>query len=201
MREFKIDELELPIATLQNELKKKPKILYEIHDKKFEELVAKVLGEFYNVEVQIIGKRNDGGIDLIYIESDTPFAIQVKRRKTENKVETVEVVREFLGAVLLKGYSHGKLVTTASKFSSGAKLTKEEIIKTGLMHEFELMDFQRFLDMFHFTSSSKTDYPWEQVFAKDIVEWLNKTDVSITYKGFKNIQRTIKKYYYYSLNK
>ena len=48
------------------ELLKRPTILYDIHHRKFEELVADVLRDYFLVEVSIVGKTDDGGVDLLY---------------------------------------------------------------------------------------------------------------------------------------
>lgn len=201
LREFKIDDKELPLATLKKELQKKPNVLYNIHDKKFEELVASILQDFYQVEVRVIGKRNDGGIDLVYVQNDEPFAIQVKRRLSADKIETVSLIREFLGALILQGFKKGKVVTTATKFSSGAEKTKNEIVQKGLLQEFELIDFSQFVEMFKYTNKVDALYPWEELFAGSLVDWLNIEDTKVKFTGFKNIQKkpkpSQKRFYYY----
>ena len=63
LREFTVDDLNIPLESLKIELNKRPEIVYGLHHKKFENLVADVLSDFYDVNVQVIGKKDDGGID------------------------------------------------------------------------------------------------------------------------------------------
>lgn len=50
-----------------------------------EELVASVFRDFYECEVEVVGKSNDGGVDVIVIDSDNPIMVQVKRRRNSIK--------------------------------------------------------------------------------------------------------------------
>jgi hypothetical protein len=197
LKKFEINDTKIPLTTLQQEILKRPNILYSIHHKKFEELVASVLKDFYKVEVKIIGKKDDGGIDLIFINGDNPYAIQVKRRETNKKVETVGLIREFLGALILKDFKRGKLITTASYFSKGSQKEKNKIIDKGLLQEFELIDFQQFINMFKFTTNSKVNFPWENIFAKELAEWLNIEDAEVSFKGFKNLNKKRRRDFYF----
>jgi hypothetical protein len=45
-----------------------------------EELVASVLPEHFACTAHVVGKTNDGGVDLILIDADEPIIVQVKRR-------------------------------------------------------------------------------------------------------------------------
>jgi len=151
------------------ELAKRPEILYDIHSKKFEQLVADVVGDYYDTEVTIIGRTNDGGIDLVYLQGDVPTAIQVKRRKRPDKVETVLLVREFLGALMLEGFTKGKIVTTSSRFSKGSYRTKEKALRLGLVEQFELIDANRFYEMFRFHQQNNIRFPWQHI----VTDWLH----------------------------
>lgn len=169
LRTFDISDSQLPLAALKMELTKRPEILYDIHSKKFEQLVADVVGDYYDTEVTIIGRTNDGGIDLVYLQGDVPTAIQVKRRKRPDKVETVLLVREFLGALMLEGFTKGKIVTTASRFSKGSYRTKEKALRRGLVEQFELIDANRFYEMFRFHQQNNIRFPWQHI----VTDWLH----------------------------
>ena len=187
LREFDLSHIELPLISLNLELARKPQILYNVHHKKFEELVADVFKDFYDVDVSVIGKRGDGGIDLIYIHGNTPVAVQVKRRQQPGKVETVSPTREFLGALLLKGVNRGKIVTTADRFSAGAYDTTEKAIEKNLIQEFDLIDIKKFYEMFKYNRRHKAKYPWELILDDFVREWNEIEDAEIWYSGFKNI--------------
>ena len=50
-------------------------------------------------EARLVGKTNDGGVDLILLESDAPILVQVKRRKRAEKTEGVVVIRDAQSAM------------------------------------------------------------------------------------------------------
>jgi restriction endonuclease Mrr len=159
LREFKIEDASLPLATLARELYTRPKIIHDIHPKKLEVLVAAVLADFFDVEVSVVGRTGDGGIDLVYLDGNIPCAVQVKRRQAAESKEQVSVVREFLGACVLKGFKVGKVVTTASGFTRGANTASREAVQKGILESFELISRERFLDLFRYRRGSYR-YPW-----------------------------------------
>src|SRR6266508_2349598 len=55
LREFAIDSITIPVTALSCEIARHPKLLHEIHSKRFERLVAAVLSEFFDVEVSVLG--------------------------------------------------------------------------------------------------------------------------------------------------
>jgi len=170
LKEFDLSGIQIPVETLRRELNRKPSIIYGIHPKKFEELVASVFKDFYDVQVSIVGRRADGGIDLVFIDSEKPIAVQVKRRESPESTETVTLIREFLGAMVLKGYKGGYIVTTAERFSAGAKKTAEEAKRQRIVNKFELVDSRRFFEIFKFVEKSDCGFPWE-VGISDILKY------------------------------
>jgi restriction system protein len=163
LRTFEIESQELPLTALTIELKKHPDVVTKIHSKKYEQLVQDILKDFYATEVSYVGRRGDGGIDLIFCDGDIPIAVQVKRRKDTGHVEGVALVREFLGAMLLKGFKAGILVTTAQRFTSGSRETAQNAISMGLVTHYELLNRSRFIEMFRL-KSKRANYPWEEAF-------------------------------------
>jgi len=144
-------DIDLPVALLRQELLRRHDTVYQIHDRKMEQLVASVLKDFFpGCEVHLCGKTGDQGIDLIVALHDSPIAVQVKRRTKPNSVEAVEAVRAFLGASLIKGFDHLLYVTTADHFTGGpygAESAAERAIRRKLVKTFELIDRHSFFEM------------------------------------------------------
>lgn len=159
LREFSASSREVPLVALERELLRRPDLLYNIHANKFEELVAAVMSDHYACEVTVVGRTRDGGIDLLYLDGDAPAAIQVKRRQGPNRGETVTVVREFLGALLLQGLRRGSIVTTADHFTRDARAARDEAIRRQVVHCFDLIDGCRFYELFK-SRRIPPEYPW-----------------------------------------
>jgi hypothetical protein len=66
----------------RTELRARPTILREIHPERLEALVADVLRDHFCAEVEVIDRPGDGGIDLVFVNGEHPFAVQVKRRES-----------------------------------------------------------------------------------------------------------------------
>lgn len=137
----------IPIHVLNDYIFKDPDKIINIHDKKMEELVASVFGDFYNCEAKVVGKSSDGGIDVVLIDSDNPTMIQVKRRRSLQHTESVSGVRDLLGATLLNKTNKCIFVSTANKFSTEAEKTASLSIELGLVEKFNLIDYGRFISM------------------------------------------------------
>ncbi len=146
LRSFEVSSNEIPILSLRTYLTQQNEKIFEIHHRKMEELVASVFREYFACEVKIVGKSSDGGIDLILIISDNPILVQVKRRKTKNKTESVKEVRDLLGATLLEGAKNCAFVTTADHFSPQAITAARKAISNNLVDTFELFDCNKFFD-------------------------------------------------------
>lgn len=168
LRKFDVGSEDLPLTTLKSELKRYPHILHDIHASKFEALVADVLSSFFQVEVTTVGRTGDGGIDLVYVDGETPFAVQVKRRLSSGSKEGVALIREFLGACMLEGKRNGKIVTTANSFTEGAKGAAKKAVNMGLVESFELIARDRFLELFGYQKKIYR-YPWTSI----VRDWLD----------------------------
>lgn len=158
---FNISDYNIPLSTLNDEIKKNPNILNSIHHKKMEEVVQYVFKGYFDCEVKHCGKSHDGGIDLLVLDSENPIAVQVKRRMKEDYVEPVSIVREFLGAMIYQNTSKGIFVSTAEKFSSEAVKFSKGIIENRNIEKFELMDKDRFLSIFNFIKTD-IDNPFDK---------------------------------------
>jgi hypothetical protein len=115
---------------------------------RFERFVGDLLAAHLSCDVVHCGKSHDGGIDLILADSDIGhIPIQVKRRSTPGSVESVSLVREFRGAMLLKGYDRGILVTTADHFSNEAIEASTPSPQDLVEQCIDLIDCRRLLDI------------------------------------------------------
>lgn len=160
LKSFAPEDLDVPIKILKNEMEKNPKILYKIHHHKMEKVVQSVLNEYYDCEVEHCGKSHDGGIDLLVLHSDSPIAVQVKRRQ-EGKTESVSAIRDFIGAMMLKGVKNGLFLTTADHFSLESQKAAKKSITMDLLNKFELIDFENFIEIFNLVKK-KPYKPWEK---------------------------------------
>jgi hypothetical protein len=162
LRRFTIDSESLPIETLSSELLTHPKIIHQLNPKRLESFVAAVLSDFFDVEVSVIGRTGDGGIDLVYVHTDKAFAVQVKRRESPEAKEGASLVREFLGACVLSGHRNAKIVTTAGDYTEGAKVTAQKAIQCLAVDSYDLIARDRFIELFRYTSLAYK-YPWTEI--------------------------------------
>jgi len=160
LRKYNIDSNELPIQSLREYLVKKADDIYQIHNSKMEELVASVLGEHFTCEAHVVGKSHDGGVDLILVESDCPIIVQVKRRKRRGKVEPVRLIRELIGATLLKGSKECVFVTTADHFSNEAIKARNMALEKNIVRRFDLIDINKFINLLQLNKVNNTP-PWK----------------------------------------
>jgi len=177
LKQFDVSDASLPLAALRRELTRRPSVLYGINTRKFEELVASVVSDYRDCEVHLVGRTSDGGIDLVYMDGDVPTAMQVKRRESPDAAETVVLVREFLGAMLLSGFTRGAVVTTAHHFTRGAKLARAEALRRGLVLEIDLIDCSRFYGLFKSHCSVKR-YPWEEQM-ENLLGWARENNATV----------------------
>ncbi|WP_423321458.1 restriction endonuclease [Azospirillum sp. 11R-A] len=116
-----------------------------------EDLVADILRDYYGADVtKVTANANaaDGGVDLIVASRDGVIrrAVQVKRRLMRD-VESVQDVRNFVGALLLLGEREGTFVTTASRFSSHAlKIPRNSNLSRAKL-QLELIDGERLCEL------------------------------------------------------
>lgn len=165
LRQFDIDSNKVPIQSLRQYLGSKSEEIYHIHHKKMEELVASILSEHFNCEAHVVGKSNDGGIDLILIEADETIIVQVKRRTRKDKVEAASQIRELIGATLLQNSRQCIFVTTANRFSSQAVKTRNLALERNLVHRFDLIDREKFIALLQLNKKSSV-FPWKKLIAR-----------------------------------
>lgn len=117
----------LPIgceSELAQWLRRHPNKWCALSPRRLEELVATVFkANHAHCEVLHVGKPNDGGVDVLFIDStSTRWLVQVKRRSDSNASEGVETLRNLLGAMVLNATNSGIVVSTADHFTYRALL-------------------------------------------------------------------------------
>ena len=123
-------------------------IIYQLDPTYFEKLVGDILKEYYDCEMLHHGKSHDGGIDVFLLDSNQGIIpIQVKRRTKKEKVESVTIVRELRGAMVVTNHSKGMIVTTAHHFSKEAIDISEPKPEHAIPQKIELIDCRRLLDI------------------------------------------------------
>lgn len=96
--------------------------MFCMHPRDFEVFIAGTLAELFGCKAIHTGKSHDGGIDIILLGTSVgEIPVQVKRRTKPTRTESVALVREFRGAMLLNGYSEGIIVSNADHFSREAE--------------------------------------------------------------------------------
>ena len=126
------DEIDSAIEEINNDLEEKLlERTREIEPGRFERIVVELLMAMgYGVSGEALGRSGDHGIDGV-INQDTlgvdKIYIQAKRYGEANSVPSREV-RDFSGALDMKGVHKGIFVTTSS-FSSGAKESVRQMQK------------------------------------------------------------------------
>lgn len=162
LRKYEESDKNVPVQVLSDYIDKYPDKIYSIHDKAMEKLVKSVFETHFSCDVELVGKSHDGGKDLIMIDSGEKTYIQVKRRKSKEKVEAVKEIRELLGASYADDVKSCIFVSTADHFSSDAAKLAKNVVQTRKCDRFDLIDCKHFLDMLQLT---RKDYPemWESL--------------------------------------
>lgn len=137
---FNTVDITIPAEEVRQYLVAKYEGRFNVHPRRFEEVVASVFSS-HGFRSEVTSYSRDGGIDVILRDAlDRPIAIQVKRYKGAIEVATI---RELLGAMVLKGFTKGVFVTT-STFQAGGREVVRAASAQGLA--LELIDGARFLD-------------------------------------------------------
>jgi restriction system protein len=159
IREFEISSVDIPIQHLRDYLRQHPDKLYDISPRAFELLLTDCLRDFFDCEAIHVGGPGDKGIDIILVVSDNPILVQVKRREKPDSVESVRVVREVLGTLLLESQYHGMIISTAKRFSREAVRAATLPVITSKGFKVTLYDYQTVLNII--SAGRKTTYaPW-----------------------------------------
>lgn len=140
LESFDLASAALPISILANELPKHLDKIGVVNPNRMQDYVSSILKGVYDCEAQQMGYSHDGGIDLILLRSESPVAVQIKRRVHSSKAESVEGIRAFLGAALLSGIRDLLFVTTAERYSRSAEQAASSAVRAGIVRSFNLID-------------------------------------------------------------
>lgn len=121
VRRYDLTSASIPLNALRKHLERHPDHVFVVNPTAFEQLIGAVYRDFYDCEVRHIGGPGDNGVDLYAVISNEPHLIQVKRRTSATKTESVATVREFIGALIGYGVDKGHIVTTSGQFSPSAR--------------------------------------------------------------------------------
>lgn len=153
-KKFDIADKFLPIDVLKYELQKRKDILYNIDPYKLEELCQDILKGIFDCEVLHVGQTGDGGKDLIVLASDDPILVQIKRRQNPNSVELVKGIREFIGTLFIEDRRSGIYISTAERFSAGAKNTVTNLLNQRKLDYFQFIDYDKLCSLIDTTLPS-----------------------------------------------
>lgn len=140
LKNLDLSDLSIPIEDIRSFLTAKYDELQHLHPRLLEQTVASVLVPEGFTSL-VTGYTKDEGIDAIfYSPNGNETGIQVKQSK--NKIG-VEQIREFTGALVMRGITEGAFVTT-SDYTRGAKKGAKEATKRG--YTIELYNAERFYE-------------------------------------------------------
>lgn len=134
LQEFDVKSADPIIEELTLALRRNPSIWETVHPTALEKLVAAVFRINHGAcEVFHVGKPNDGGSDVVFIDSENKkWLIQVKRHSS-NSAEGVSTIRNLLGAMILQGSLNGVVVSSADHFSVQAHRAVSSVRQRGIM--------------------------------------------------------------------
>lgn len=161
LREYSVGGSEVPLDALHRHVAKHPHTLSHTNPRRLEELVGKAFSEIMACEAIHIGGPNDDGIDLILVNGEQQYVVQVKRRSAPDAVESVQGIREFVGAMVLQGFVRGLFVTTAPRFSPRARYTARLAEDRKLVESIGLVNSSRLIDVCKLTAERESP-PWKQ---------------------------------------
>lgn len=150
LRPFSISSrTELLLTAIAAELVENWEKVHQLEPSNLERFVAAVARPMLQCETRWVGRSWDGGIDVIALLADEPVVLQVKRRRRQESVEGVGVVREFCGAMIAGNYKRGIVVSTANHFSAAAKATSRLIVENSRIESLDLMNVKDLCDIFN----------------------------------------------------
>jgi hypothetical protein len=133
LREFDVALPEGVDGELAVELRRHSHSWHSLTPATFERLVAAVFkANHAQCEVIHVGKPNDGGADVLFVDSNVnQWLIQAKCRQSPRRTEGVETIRNLLGAMVLRDTEYGIVATTADHFSFQAKEARTQATRRG----------------------------------------------------------------------
>lgn len=163
LKRFSVRDDSAPIEALRAAVRMRNELLYKISPRKMEIFVQSVLKDFFDCEVMHCGRRGDEGVDLLFVNSNKPTAVQVKRRSHPSTIEPVSEIREFLGALSIyeKNIQNAMYVTSAKRFTRGSVNAAKKSEEYGIIDKFELVDFDRVISILNLVRKGHGE-PWRR---------------------------------------
>jgi Restriction endonuclease len=177
LREFESRLPDSCSVELAQYLRSYPAEWHNYDPKRFEKLVADIFkANHAQSEVTHVGKPDDGGIDILLIDSiKEQWLVQVKRRARQKSAEGVTTIRNLIGTMMLEGARHGIVVSTADHFTLRAQQAAKQIKRQGL--HIELID-KGVLD--RMLEPLLPDRPWLSIVKEHDIEIANLLSDQIT---------------------
>lgn len=151
----------VPFGELISDLNRRKSLIRRITTPaSLETLLRDVMRGVYDCEVRHVGRSGDGGIDLLLLETDQAVAVQVKHRSNPDRVESLDIVRSFLGAMIVRGYRKGMFISLANRFPPGAKPEAELGREKGVIESMEFVDCGGIVEMLGIVRGDKRRPPW-----------------------------------------
>jgi hypothetical protein len=158
-------------SELARYLRAHPNKWHDLSPPRLETLVADIFRANYaNSEVFHVGKPDDGGVDVVFVDSGrSRWLIQVKRRLAPMKGEGVETIRNLLGAMVLNECRCGIVVSTVDHFTYRAHEARNRAAEIGFKLSFvDLGKLDRMLN------SVLPSVEWLALVRDHKPEWVNE---------------------------
>ena len=133
LREFDHDLPEGCAPEIAQWIRRHPQAWQTIDPYRLERLTCDILrANHEECEVIHVGRPDDGGVDVLFIDADeNQWLVQVKRHANEKDSEGVSTIRNLLGAMVLNRKLHGVVVSTADHFTFRAYEATENAAQVG----------------------------------------------------------------------
>ncbi|WP_084175254.1 restriction endonuclease [Actinokineospora spheciospongiae] len=123
VKEFETDFPEGSLSEISQWLRRHPEKYQTMPPRYLEVLVTKLfrnIGTY--VEARHVGRPGDGGVDVLLVDAEgCSWLVQVKRREDVDSAEPVSTIRNVLGSMVLEGFKHSIIVSTADRFTLQAQ--------------------------------------------------------------------------------
>lgn len=149
LKNLDLRDVSAPISEVRAHLVAKYQDRFNVHWRKFEEVVASVFRDL-GYDVVLGAGQNDGGVDVIMSPPNGTQMIGVQVKRYRDKIE-VEQIRGFLGALIDKQLTEGVFVTT-SDFTDPANQQAARYSALSDARPIRLLDAARFFDALKLTA-------------------------------------------------
>ena len=137
LKQLDVSNVDVAIQTVRDYLMGRYEARFDVHPRKFEEVVASVYRDL-GYRTLVTNYSGDDGIDVFMTKGSEVVGVQVKRYQAAIDVSQI---RELAGALVLNDVPRGVFVTT-SGFQRGAESTATRYAMKG--RPIELVDADRF---------------------------------------------------------